>query len=155
MEAASHTAGVIGVSAYTERMWGSEYFLSLVDEAPDYIDLDDRLSSNRGKTCKLGNSLLRDEEFRLKAREFIRENACVRGEPNVTCQAFRDWIQTTLDVKICRETARSWLHDLGFSQKNHHKEVYFDGHERDDVVLYRRQFVTKFIDLQHPLYVST
>ena len=37
----------------------------------------------------------------------------------------------------------------GFLKKNHHKEVYFDGHERDGVVFYRRQFVTKFLDLQH------
>lgn len=75
METASHTADVTGVPAYTVRIWASEYFLSLVDVAPDYIELDDirdRLSSNRGKTCKLGNSLLHDEEFRSKASEFIR-----------------------------------------------------------------------------------
>ena len=67
----------------------------------------------------------------------------------MTSQAFRDWIQSTSTVTICRETARSWLHNLGFSQKNHHKEVYFDGHELDDVILHRRQFVTKLLETQH------
>lgn len=152
LEAASLAADVTGVSAFTIRKWASEYYLSLVDVAPDSVDLDDigsRLSSNRGKFCKLGNSLLCDEEFRLKAREFVRANAYVRGEPNMTSQAFRNWIQSTSTVTICRETARSWLHNLGFSQKNHHKEVYFDGHERDDVILHRRQFVTKLLETQH------
>lgn len=70
----------------------------------------------------------------------------------MTCQVFRDWIQSTFTVNICRETARCWLHFLGFSQKHHHMEVYFNGHEHEDVVLYRRQFVTKFQDLQRRMY---
>lgn len=40
-------------------------------------------------------------------------------------------------VSICDKTARAWLLELGFTRKNHHKTVYFDGHERQDVVEYR------------------
>ena len=56
LEAASLAADVTGVSAFTIRKWASEYYLSLVDVAPDSVDLDDigsRLSSNRRKFCKL------------------------------------------------------------------------------------------------------
>ena len=45
-------------------------------------------------------------------------------------------------AEICNETARHWLHDLGFSQKCHKKGVYFDGHERD-VVEHRKEFVAQ------------
>ena len=36
-------------------------------------------------------------------------------------------------------TAVRWLHDLGFSQISHHKGVFFDGHNREDVVTYRNE----------------
>ena len=66
----------------------------------------------------------------------------------MTSQGFCDWIFNTYGVTICRETARSWLHNLGFSQKNHLKGVYFDGHERNDVVEYRSEFVSKVLELE-------
>ena len=47
----------------------------------------------------------------------------------MTSQAFCEWIFEKCGVTICCETARSWLHNLGFSQKNHHKGVYVDGHD--------------------------
>lgn len=71
LEAARHAADVTGVSAYTVRKWASDYFLSLVNTAPDDIrqnEIGDLLSSDRGRSCKKGNSLLCDKEFRLKAR---------------------------------------------------------------------------------------
>ena len=50
-------------------------------------------------------------------------------------------------MEVCSETARVRLHNLGFSQKKHHKSVYFDGHERDDVVMYREEFLQKLEEL--------
>ena len=150
IEAASRASDVTGVSAYTIRKWASHYYMS-VDVAPESIDHDmmaDLLSSERGRGSKLAGSLLTDEEFRLAAREYVRQNSCVRGEPNMTSEAFYDWISSTYGVTICRGTARIWLHNLGFSQKNHHKGVYFDGHERSDVVEYRNNFVSKIKELE-------
>lgn len=66
----------------------------------------------------------------------------------MTSQAFCEWIFEKYGVTICCETARSWLHNLGFSQKNHHKGMYFDGHERSDVVAYRSEFVSKVMELE-------
>ena len=39
------------------------------------------------------------------------------------------------------------MHTLGFKQVNHTKGVYFDGHERDDVVAYHKTFVNKLSEL--------
>ena len=66
----------------------------------------------------------------------------------MTSQAFCEWVFGEYGVTICCETAHSWIHNLGFSQKNHHKGVYFDGHERSDVVEYRSEFVSKIMELE-------
>ena len=58
-------------------------------------------------------------------------------------------IPASLRIKpeVCSETAWVWLHNLRFSQKNHHKSVYFDGHEREDVVIYHEEFLQKLEEL--------
>jgi len=42
---------------------------------------------------------------------------------------------------ISRETARQWLHKMGFYFKTYSKDVYYDGHEREDVIEYRKKFL--------------
>ena len=44
-------------------------------------------------------------------------------------------------VEICTTTASLWLHDMGFSYKQFSKGVYFDGHEREDVVKDRKLYL--------------
>ena len=78
---------------------------------------------------------IHDKEFIVETRLFVKTNACKKGAPNLTSEMFRDWVNREFSETV---TARTWLHRLGFS---HHKGVYFDGHERDDVVEYRRTFV--------------
>ncbi|KAI0354345.1 hypothetical protein OH77DRAFT_1387414, partial [Trametes cingulata] len=40
---------------------------------------------------------------------------------------------------ISMRTARRWLHQEGFRYTMHHKGLYFDGHDRPDVVAYRQK----------------
>ena len=40
---------------------------------------------------------------------------------------------------IDERTACRWLHTLGFSYKSHKKMIFFDGHERPDVVADRAE----------------
>ena len=47
----------------------------------------------------------------------------------------------TYSKKVYQETARRWLHELGFSRVHHQKGVYFDGHDRSDVVADRLKFL--------------
>ncbi len=77
----------------------------------------------------------------------VKENACRKGMPNLTVEMFRSWIDNEHECIVSKETARKWLHVLGVKQVNHQKGVYFDGHERDDVVAYRKQFLDKLTEL--------
>ena len=60
---------------------------------------------------------------------------------------FADWIDSTYGKRIYDATACRWLAELGFSKMQHQKGVYFDGHDRDDVVLYRNNFLQKLDEL--------
>ena len=49
---------------------------------------------------------------------------------------------------ITVHTARKWLHKPGFSPKSSKKGLYFDGHERGDMVEYRKLYLRKLEILQ-------
>ena len=63
------------------------------------------------------------------------ENGYVKGRPNLTLQQL---IEDTYCLDVCTSTVSLWLHDMGFSYKQFSKGVYFDGHEREDVVEERK-----------------
>ena len=43
----------------------------------------------------------------------------------------------------CR-TATHWMYKLGFKPQEYHKSLYFDGHERPDVVEARKKYIQDF-----------
>ena len=49
---------------------------------------------------------------------------------------------------ISNRTACRWLHDLGFQPVSHQKGVYIDGHEREDVVESRKDYLQFMEELQ-------
>ena len=49
--------------------------------------------------------------------------------------------------QISIETARRWLHQLGFEYLSPKKGSFVDGHERDDVVEYRKNFWRRMVTL--------
>ena len=49
--------------------------------------------------------------------------------------------------KIAIETARKWLHELGFEVVTARKGIFIDGHEREDVVTYRKQFLRRMVKI--------
>ena len=148
-EAASYAADCTDFNPETIRLWTSSYFTSLhqmLVEAPENVtddDIEDELASERGHSPTYLSSLIHDEAFQLEARSFVREHAYKKGDPNLTVAAFREWIGTAYQTKVHEETARRWLAILGFSRVHHQKGVYFDGHDRDDVVQYRKDFLAK------------
>ena len=44
------------------------------------------------------NCVYHDETLNLKAAEWVRENAFVKGRPNMSAQTFCDWINNSLLV---------------------------------------------------------
>ncbi len=99
----------------------------------------------------------KDEELNRKALEYIRVNNVVKGRPNMTIAVFCEWINEDLLPNItlepgfsCRvsvETARCWLHELGFSVMRASKGTFVDGHEREDVVEYSKNFICLMVGL--------
>ena len=87
----------------------------------------------------------------------MRENTVVKGRPNLTAGSFCCWVNEDLlpnvslapgyPRHISLETARKWLHQLGFEILDHKKGRYCDGHERSDVVEYRSKSLRKIIGL--------
>ena len=49
--------------------------------------------------------------------------------------------------RISVETARQWMHRLGFEVVWKKKGTYVDGHERPDVVEYRTKFLRRMVGL--------
>ena len=80
--------------------------------------------SKQGKYQRSG-VLWSDEALNRKVARHIRENASVKGQPNLTVGQFCQWVNDDLlpnetlepgfPRKISIETARKWMVELGFS----------------------------------------
>ena len=129
IEAAKFAATVTGFSSEVVRRWAFVYFSNLVQHpgSTDDIDLEyleAELSSERGKGCGNPTAILHDEEFQLAARTYVHSNAYRKGEPNLTTEMFCRWVNDNYSVNITSETARRWLHHLGFNMCDHQKGVF-------------------------------
>ena len=101
--------------------------------------------------------LWNNEELNEKAQNFVRANAAVKGKPHLTVVTFCKWINKALLTNstlepgyprnLSSETARKWLHHLGFEVLTIRKGIFIDGHERDDVVEARKLFLRKMTKL--------
>ncbi len=134
-----------GFNDQVVRGWAKEIyadFFGVVTSLENVTDeiLDMQLESERGKHPKLV-SLMSDENFQADVRKFVQENSNVKGRPNLTLQDVVTWLQETHHVEVCKSTVSLWLHEMGFSYHQHTKGVYFDGHEREDVVADRKAYL--------------
>ena len=145
VDAASHAAECMGFSTERVRKWAFAFINTTptnLAENPTDECLTDQLSSNRGHHDYHAVSLLNDEDFQLAARSLVRKHACKKGQPNFTSIDFSAWVQSEYNTTIHDSTARRWLDKLGFARVHHQKRVYFDSHDRDDVIAYRNIFLT-------------
>ena len=121
-QAATMTSDTVGFSAQTIRRWAFNYVASIhemssvTQENITDEDIDDILSSDRGTASPCLDYLVLDEQFQNDARIFIRQNACKKGEPNLTAEMFAEWVKSVYDKEISVKTANRWLHKLGFSR---------------------------------------
>ena len=150
-QAAEYAGMMLGKLDRTVRQWRN-----------DFIENGEIIDSKQGKYQRTG-VLWSSEELNAKAATFVRGNAAEKGQPNMTSGAFCQWVNESLlpncslkpgfPRKISVETARKWLHELGFAVLTPSKGMFFDGHERDDVVEYRGKFLRQLIELGflHPV----
>ncbi len=73
VDASKRAADISGVNAETVRKWTAHYYLSLVNVDPSVIAvIETILASSRGKSIKKPYSLIKNEEFCVSARKFVR-----------------------------------------------------------------------------------
>ena len=152
MEASQLTSTVTDFSTETVRKWGGSFYQAVMHRRDYDISkewVEEHMISSRGCHPKT-ISLFEDEDFQLKSKEFVRSNSCTKGKPNLTAQAYATWINTNWHHEISEVTARQWLHKLGFEQQGIGKAVYFDGHERPDVVSDRNHYVQEMHKYDYP-----
>ena len=145
-------------AASTIRTWAVDIFrdyFAVLSNIEDVTDerLSLELSSSRGKHPKWV-SLMDDENFRKEAKRYVLDNGYVKGRPNLTVQHFVQWVKDEKGVKVCTSTASLWLHEMGFAHKQFSKGVYFDGHERDDVVAERKAYLETMASFEGRMWVS-
>ena len=139
-ETAATVATFLHKGEHTIRRW--------VD---DFVVNGGKFSDTQQGHYVRNNTLMSSEELCEKARVYVRDNAAPRGKPNLTASAFCQWVNNDLLPKsvlepgyprrVSVETARKWLHELGFEILQLSKGVFIDGHERSDVVESRVQFL--------------
>ena len=142
--AANQIADIIGKNERTVRGWKHSFFHN-DGTFPD---------SQQGKYQRQG-VLWQNEQLNEIASLFVRDNAVVKGKPNLNAISFCRWVNESILPNSCLDpgypreisvqTARLWLHELGFEVLDKKKGVYIDGHERDDVVMHRQKFLRQLI----------
>ena len=75
----------------------------------------------------------------------------LKGSQTLPVVIFGQWVNNDLLPNACLEpgfprktsidTACKWMHQLGFETLSSSKGRYFDGYEREDVVIARKEFV--------------
>jgi len=144
--ATEYAAILIGKSMNTVFAWQDSFYEnegSLVDHQQGRYQRSGVLWSN--------------ENLNSKAAKYIREKAAVKGTSNLTCIAFCEWVNEDLlpneslepgfPRRVSVETARKWMHHLGFEVLTARKGSFVDGHERPDVVEYRKKFLRRMVTL--------
>ena len=145
-KAAEYTATMLNKSEQTVRRWRSAL-----------VENDGVLPESKQGRYQRSGVLWQNEDFNKKATEYVRVNAAVKGRPNLTSADFCRWVNESLlpnstlepgfPRKIGLETARLWLHHLGFEVLTAQKGIFIDGHEREDVVESRKLFLRKMTKL--------
>jgi len=155
-EVAELSGMMIGKSDKTVREWRNHFF-----------ENDGELPYSKQGQYQCSGVLWSSENLNKKALLFIRDNAHVKGKPNLTSGHFCQWVNDELlpnelpepgfPRKISIETGRKWMHELGFEVLQAKKGTFVDGHERDDVVTYRKTFLRRMVALGflHPRNAPT
>lgn len=107
--------------------------------------------------------VIHDDVWGKELRGYVRQFSVVKGEKNMTVEQFTSFVNSTIIPQavacgdaaglpkkiqksgISLQTARYWLHYIGCYFKQGRKDVYYDGHEREDVVEYRKQFIPRLM----------
>jgi len=103
-------------------------------------------------------SFIDDEDIINKSLIFIRQN-----NGKITPKDYQNYVNLILfsdmgivNKKITVKTSRVWLKKIGLVPQPRKKGIYFDGHERKDVLEYRAKFLEELKELEQfmPMFVG-
>ena len=144
--AAETTGKILKKSDKTIRRWRT-----------DLVANNGTFSESKQGRYQRSGVLLSNEELSSLASEYVCANSAVKRKPNMTILEFCKWVNKSLPPnstiepgfprKIGVETARKWLHETGFEVLTARKGIFIDGHEREDVVLYCKEFLRRMIKI--------
>ncbi|RHY36762.1 hypothetical protein DYB28_006874 [Aphanomyces astaci] len=104
----------------------------------------------RGKHQKT-ESLMHDENFMAKCAEWLHaqlpnERSPQRFQRHLNMEVI-PLLTGALEANLSESTARRWMQHIGYRYGLWKKNVYTDGHEREDVTAYRERFCKLFLSL--------
>lgn len=130
MDACSLASKVTAFNPEVIRRWGETVFREYFSTTANIDDVDDEaleaeLMSSRGKHPKR-QSLNHNERFKLEATEHVREHGYIKGAGRL-CSLGVGGVG-------CGNLRGNCESEMGFSYRQFSKGIFFDGHEREDVV---------------------
>ena len=107
------------------------------------------------------SSILLDEDFAQKIQLHLQS---VAKKGYIRAQNIVDFIETpemqqeleengAQKKKISLRTAQRWLHRMGWRYGKKTKGMYIDGHEREDVVKYREEFIVRWKEYEKRMII--
>src|SRR3989440_2823372 len=123
------------------RKWGDHF-----------IKTGELLIHRQGKHTKL-ESLLSDEDFKEECQVWLRQEKPESRTPG----NLKLYIEGTVFPKltghikkdtISEKTCRNYMYLWGYKYDERKKGVYYDGHERPDVVKYRKEWLKRMFEYQ-------
>ena len=114
--------------------------------------IDGRLASFAQGAHGKRVSLLDDADIKEKCLQWLR----VTKPHNRSPKALKEKLETdifseTLGVStsVCLTTVTRYMNLWGFSLRSSGQQVYFDGHEREDVVAYRNAWAARMVEFRN------
>ncbi|KAI1002205.1 hypothetical protein K3495_g5993 [Podosphaera aphanis] len=105
--------------------------------------------SRRGRHPKR-NSLIHDKDVKFACLEYLRSTDPQKLTPEVFMIHIKTVILPTItnnpDLETSKQTTYTWSAPCGYKKYDKKKEIFSDGHDRDDVVLTRHEFIRRMAE---------
>lgn len=132
----------------TQGRWQQDFLLDEQDlrqQCTDWI---------KSKSNPKGQANMTVHDFRTYLNDVIMAQVAASSSGDhdpfkgLRITAIRDADGKIARHEVCLRTAHVWLRKLGFTYDGSKKSVYYDGHDREDVLEYRKGYLHKYHDLR-------
>lgn len=142
--------------AIARRVGKDQYHARQIRANERYLIKYGRLPPSKREQQHGQYTLLDNQAILLGVRRYLAAQGLGTITPRELCRHVNEAICPALGLTgknavISERTAINWLHKLGYSYTEVRKGLYFDGHERPDVVEARVKFLGKMKDYERYL----